>query len=281
MSTRKNIGAGFKILWYGVIDADGTFLGSTTTTPTAGNVTGSSLVRLDGARTMPIPIPSPDVETVSGDDEPMVSFEWSAEDLPNGQFEMAVQNLDFEALIQGTKVYTSGNFEMGVLDPKDRDSQGMCMLLTRRAKSWDDGEKGAKKWQSVFIPQCTIVPLGTSPEQRTFTPYQYNINLSRSDQLAWTTVNTTEHGTTALSELVINTTYPPYIQRWTGDGATVAYTLSIAPVTGGTFTVWINNVRQTVTTDYTVSGSTLTFVAAPASSAVIVALYEIDESNVQ
>lgn len=279
---KKTIGAGFRFNWYGVIDSSGYFIGSTTTAPAAGNQSGSSMLRLDGSRTLPVNIPEPDIVVVSGDDEPMVSFEFDSEDLPNGVLELAQRNNTFDALIQGTKVETIGDIEMSLLDPKDRDSQSMCLLLSRRAKSWLSGSKGVSKWENIFIPRCTMKPLFTTVEQRTFTPYQYAINLSRSDRTGWSTVSINLHGTTAASLFIIDSDNPlGPLSRFTGDAAETAFTLPYAPVSGAKTYVWVNDVQQTVTTDYTVSGSTLTFEAGstPASDAVIVVVPEIDESN--
>ena len=52
---------------------------------------------------------------------------------------------------------------------------------------------------------------------------------------------------------------------FSGDGSTVAFTLSKAATTNGV-AVFVENVRQEPTTAYAVSGTTLTFTAAPVSA---------------
>ena len=52
---------------------------------------------------------------------------------------------------------------------------------------------------------------------------------------------------------------------FSGDGSTVAFTLSKASTTNGV-AVFVENVRQEPTIAYAVSGTTLTFTAAPVSS---------------
>ena len=52
---------------------------------------------------------------------------------------------------------------------------------------------------------------------------------------------------------------------FSGDGSTTAFTLSKAATTNGV-AVFVENVRQEPTTAYSVSGTTLTFTAAPVSS---------------
>jgi hypothetical protein len=279
---KQTIAAGFRLLWYGVIDSNGKFIGSTTTAPTAGTSTSGGLARLNGARTLPVGIPDPTNVVVTGDDEPLVSFEFDSENLPNGTFEMAVRDNTFEALVQGTKVESIGDIEMGVYDPKDRASQSMCMLLSRRAKSWYAGSKGVSKWENLFLPRVTVKPLGAAVEQRTFSPYQYAMNLSRSDRTGWSTVSNNLHGTTAASIFPIDSDNPLHMMRATGDGATVAVTLDYEPVSGAKSYVYVDDVKQTVTTDYTISGLTLTFEAGstPANASVIVVLYEVAEADI-
>ena len=57
-----------------------------------------------------------------------------------------------------------------------------------------------------------------------------------------------------------------------GDGSTVAWTLAEEP-TSGNVKVYVDGVLQTLTTDYTISGSVITFVSAPADGADIGATY--------
>ena len=60
-------------------------------------------------------------------------------------------------------------------------------------------------------------------------------------------------------------------QNFTGTGAQTAYTLARSYETGMSdrLAVFVNSFRQEVTTDYTVSGVTLTFVTAPTNGAAI------------
>jgi len=66
---------------------------------------------------------------------------------------------------------------------------------------------------------------------------------------------------------------PTVVDTFTGDGSTVAFTLSNSnATTNGTF-VYINGVCQTPTTAYAISSSTITFTAAPDSADAIVVRY--------
>ncbi len=58
-------------------------------------------------------------------------------------------------------------------------------------------------------------------------------------------------------------------QSFTGNGSTTAFTLAMAPAVAANILVWQGGVRQVPITDYTVSGSTLTFVTAPGNGEAI------------
>ena len=66
-----------------------------------------------------------------------------------------------------------------------------------------------------------------------------------------------------ISETVLS--FSPTTQAFDGDGTTVAFTLSGAPSSASALIVRIDGVVQTPITDYTVSGTTLTFTTAPAT----------------
>ena len=58
-----------------------------------------------------------------------------------------------------------------------------------------------------------------------------------------------------------------------GDGSTVAYVLSNTPHSADNVMVFLNGLLQKQTTDYSVSGSTVTFVTAPATAQDILLRY--------
>jgi len=59
------------------------------------------------------------------------------------------------------------------------------------------------------------------------------------------------------------------VQYFTGDGSTLTFTLNANILDANGLAVYINNTRQTAFTDYTVSGTTLSFVLKPANASSI------------
>ena len=69
--------------------------------------------------------------------------------------------------------------------------------------------------------------------------------------------------TIGVGQLTCNT------RAYTGDGSTVAFTVTDGITVNNTM-VFLNGVFQRPTTDYTVSGTTLTFGSAPVAAEVII-----------
>ena len=59
------------------------------------------------------------------------------------------------------------------------------------------------------------------------------------------------------------------VQYFTGDGSTLTFTLNATGMTDDGIAVYIDNVRKTAFADYTVSGTTLSFVLKPTSGSSI------------
>lgn len=272
------ISAGFKYLFWGVRDGDA-FIGSDTAALTPGG-TGRGMARLEGAQTMPIGVGEPEIITVMGDDEPLVTFDFDSATLPTGVFEMADRDDAFEALIQGTLVEVTGDIRLSVLQPRDRAPQDMYLLCQRRRKLWGDDGRGTKAWEWVFVPLCTITPLGAEFQTRQNTPYRYNVNLNNSEYKPWgATFTEVLNRTTAAPLMPGYSDNPVYIMHFLGNAAATVFTLEFpaASTDLDKTRVYINGVN--LLSGYTVSGTTLTITGAPATDAVVSVLYEVDAAD--
>ena len=271
------IGAGDRYTFYGVVNASGKVIGSTADGASAGAVQG--LARLEGGRVFPTNIPDTDKLIVSGDDQPLVQFQFDPEGLPQGTLEFAVRNATFEALVQGTVVETVGEMTMGVLQPADRADVDLCFFVERHSKKWVAGARGVKAWEIAVIPRAQVVPQYTDIQMRTFNPYKYSMVMSKSDLKPWG-ASLTEglNGTTQAPMFVIDADNPIFMDVVRGNASQTVFALTYAPKSAAKLAVFdLNGVKLALTTHYTLSGSTLTFLSAPASG-YAAAFYEVDES---
>lgn len=100
---------------------------------------------------------------------------------------------------------------------------------------------------------------------------RYNGNGNRIADIADATDASDAATLGQVEALVAAGTYTPvtpgafYVQRFSGDGATLSFTLSSAPPSLNSLEVFIDGVRQWAAADYTLSGTSLIFLSAPAS----------------
>lgn len=274
--TEARIAAGFDFIFYGVRNVNGYFQGNDATGAAAGNTNGQGALRLEGARTIPVSLPQDDVVTVTGDNEPKVSFTFPSANLPSGILELAVRDMDFDALVQGTKIETIGDLSVGTLQPSGASKPDMLLLLMRQAKKWDSGVRGVSAWEVLFVPSCEITPLYADITERQFNAYRYGINISKADRFPWgATYTEIVHGTPSSALVPIDSDYPIQLHSFQGDGAQDTFILDVAPISLAKTYVYVNGVKQVPTTQFTLSSKTVTFVAAPASSAIINVMYEV------
>jgi ABC-type uncharacterized transport system ATPase component len=62
----------------------------------------------------------------------------------------------------------------------------------------------------------------------------------------------------------------------TGNASTTAFTLTLDPATANNIIVYVDNIIQEPTQNYTLSGSTLTLTSAPHSGARVVVMHGFD-----
>lgn len=59
----------------------------------------------------------------------------------------------------------------------------------------------------------------------------------------------------------------------TMNGVNAVFTLTFTPNPGASFTLWLNGVEQVPTTDYSISGATITYTVPPKSNDLMIAQY--------
>ena len=66
----------------------------------------------------------------------------------------------------------------------------------------------------------------------------------------------------------------PTVDTFTGDNSTTGFTLSRVPINASsTVIAFVNGVFQKYTTNFSITGSTITFTSAPGTAAVIVVVH--------
>jgi hypothetical protein len=279
-NVRGYIPAGLRTIFYGALDGDGELIGSSTTPPTAGNVNGNGLKRLAGAVTVSPTIPEGENLNIIGDDEALVQFPFASATLPSGQMSVAVVDMDFEALVQGTAVHNlGGDLVSGVLQPSGETFTNMTFLFLRRSQTYNASSVGAKKWAAYLIPNGTVSVLGEDANTRENSPTNYQIRANRSDRYPFgVTFQNTNIGTDGAPILRYDSDNPLHQKRYTGDGTVVTFNLDYTPISVAKTRAYVNGNPVTVASISTTL-KTVTLSAAPANNAKLQVFYEFDETD--
>lgn len=117
-----------------------------------------------------------------------------------------------------------------------------------------------------------VIPNGTTaqrPSTATNGTFRYNTDTAKFELYqngGW--INPTSRGKVSIVK-----------DTFTGDGSTLAYTLSQTPANANAIQVFVGNVHQNPSVAYTVSTSTLSFVVAPPLSQVIEVYHNFDSTD--
>ena len=265
-TTNAVIPAGLIYCYYGEVNSDGYLVG--TSDPTAGSQTGSSMGRIQYAKTVPIGVNEPDFVQATGDDTVAAQWSFDSNELPNGILESAVTDLAQEAVMQNTQTFAVGDGLMGVRQPKDVNRADVCLILQSRAKSADSGTSGTSRWTGVIVPVATLTPLGGDMSERTPLSSRLAITAQNATQLPWgATLQIATQGTESAPIIPFIFDNPVTCHVFKGDAAETVYTVGLTPMSDAKCEVFIDGLVQNA--GWSRSGSAFTFTAAPGDGSYI------------
>jgi len=267
--------AGLSAIQIGERSPEGYFVGyAGLTTDDSG--TNSGMHRLKAAITAPVGIPEPVRVNTRGDNDPKrhVFFFKGAGD--NGfTLDMGSTDVAAEAFMQGSTVYTLGQWDMAVRGISLPAFTDMVMLLTRQAQSDEDGNSG-NGYENLLIFSTNGLPLGD--DQFDFQGEggaRYTCSANAADILPWgvslTTANSTSDGLTYswFSE------YPCTLESFVGDGSTVAIPLTYPPVSILKTQVFrADTAAASTVSSVSTGGMTATVSVAPTDEKYYIVVYE-------
>lgn len=235
--------------------------------------------RLIGTQNINLPLQPPRQVPISGDDAPQAVYFFAPEQLPSGDLVLANIDVNLWAKSQGINVYADGDWDVITGQPDNLTFNQMTLITTAQAKSAMAGSVGNAGWMTTIYPRVQIVPIGVqSQANATASNFSHQLIANRFDALPWgTAMSVANQGTTGGAQ------YGPFysenrvaLHTHVGDGTDTAVTLTYTPAaaTAAKIKVYQAGVLMTITTDWTVSGSTITFVVAPAAGVVTVIRYE-------
>ncbi len=240
--------------------------------PAASATSAYEGVQLEAAKVLTLNDPAPRIIHHQGDDRVLQIDVLPPTEALSGQLRIGRTNDAIDAILSDLKSFTVGESKMflgGVTDQDGFENQ-VGILAYRQALD----EAGGRVWESRILPRAVLFPsehgFDENPEDR-----MYTVTPMLVTKHIWGTAFAlaTEGGLQAQVIRGIHQ-YKPKLVAWLGDGTEDGFTFptNAQAVSTGKVVVWVNGVIQS--SGLTVATTGLTFTAAPALDAVIVALYE-------
>ena len=271
----KGIAAGTNLNFLGFYDDNLQLTGGTTTAPSAGVATGNPFAHIYGVKEAQPTVGTPDEVIITGDDVRLGSFDFDSIEGRSFDITMAAFNLTQQAALLGVNVETIGQMSVSPYDIIDRQEYNACIILQGRTKKQDVGLKGAKAYSGVFIPLCTIVPLGRDGfTERGAAAWRLHVTPQVASNHMWgVTLAEASAGTTGATYLAFTSDYPVHIQVIEGNASQTSWTVQHRPISTAKTPVYFN--RSLGTTSSVTAATKAVVTNAGSGRGAIV--YEFDQ----
>lgn len=245
---------------------------------TLANGADASMARIIGSQSFNLPMQEPRQVNIPGDDDTQAIYFFNPETLPNGDMVLGNINLTLWAKAQGIKVYADGELSGVVGQPDSPTFNNLTLVTNSQAKSAQSGSVGNAGYRVKFYPRVQMVPIGDGGQQSaTGAAFTHKIIANKSDKLPWGQAFTSaNHGTERACVYEVFADYRICLHTHISDASDVDITLAYTPAaaTAAKIQVWRNGTLLVITTDWTVSGSTITLVSAGSAGDVVVVRYQ-------
>lgn len=242
--------------------------------------TGYNGLRAHKAVALTATIPEPNRVVAQGDDRVYHTFMLPPEEGVSGELRTTVFDTDLVALITDTNAWGSSPIRKVGLATDKQGEEPSCIAWGSSMAVDVDPATGVKvnAWQTYIFLDAKFSPMAPPRERASVGEMRYAMvaNDSLTDEKG-TSFNTTINGFTQSPFVVVITRGKFGMCAWVGNASATVFNLPSGEYplySGSTPEVWVNGVRQTSGVTVDANAGTVTFSAAPANGAKIVALYE-------
>lgn len=268
---KQMISAGLDSMYLGFADSAGVFAGAVKA-PVNGTDSGGFAVI--GPQTANITIPPMERVNIPGSDSRLGTFQFDSDTESAIEFETGALDFDIAAATDNkTLDVIDTNYTLLGLRPGARTPQSMWIVMNVQAKSQASATLGVAHWL-IFIMKGELSYLGPSGiANKGAHLHRWSCLINPSSKYPW---DETPADADTYDGWVLAAENRMRLHRHTGDASDDEMLLSSTPVSLAKVSVWTNGSILTRTTNYTLSGSTVTFDAGsvPGSGVDSVAFYE-------
>lgn len=235
-------------------------------------------LRISGAVALTVTIPDPQRVPARGDDRVYYTFQLPPTESPSGDLRVTKTNLDVLALLTGTLRFGSPPMrKIGLGTDQQGLEPALVLWGSRQAIDSEEGSPsfGTQIWQTYVLLNALATVRPATMEDSAVSEVTFGVvgNDATVDELG-TTFTANVNGFTKAPFIQVVSRYMFMLDAFLGDAAEDEFTLSETPETGAVLIVAVDGVVKVLTTDYTVSGATVTFTSPPADGAKIIVEYE-------
>lgn len=220
----------------------------------------------------------PDVRRIShvGNDRVLALDFLPPTESMSGALRIARHEQAINATLTGVTHFTLGDMKAIPWATEMQGYEPDCALFLFQQSL--DATTKLRRWRYIMIPKARVIPMLAGMNENA-SEVVYAIAPSPSTKHIWGTAMAV--GTEGVTEATViegMSEDRPKIVAYKGDNSAVAFALPTAKPASDTakVVIWVNGVLQTLTTDYTLTTTTVTFEAAstPATDAIITIFYE-------
>jgi hypothetical protein len=270
----RAISAGVQNSWWSRINRSGYMIGPSGSESNAATEGMRQVLGIKSANPGPV---EPEAVNITGDDTVLGAIDFGPNEVPTFIMEAAAFDLDTQAKLQSTLVETLGDIRIGVMQPTNAEYVDIMMIIQAKAKSKDTATDGTKSWMGYLIPVASAVPLGRAEfNERTPAVDRFKVTVQVASRKPWgVTIADAVLGTTGAPLLPFTSDNPLTMHYLVGNASANTIVLDKTPVSLAKTIVHKGNGQLlTPTTDYTLSGSTITLIATPTAGQIVEVLYE-------
>lgn len=272
----RSIASGVQQAWMAFWNSDGFLIGSTRTTPAAGEV--SHARRIYGMKEFSPTIQEPERVQITGDDGLLGEMNYSNIQSRGFTASVGVNDRDLINLIQGTNTMSWGEARGIVLDFDSVPTGNFTVWSNGRANEHGGSGTG---WNSLWVHLAELSWLDRETwAERAPANYRLGItpNVSQYDALAQT-LSSDYTGVCNPRLARWDHQYPLGYTFFRGNSALATIPLGNAPISATKVAVSVNRVNATVLSVSTVTPYSVTVSSAPANNAMVEIVYEYDGDN--
>lgn len=272
MAITQNFSAGTQLAFWSQVDTTGKMTSWNGSRATVAGV-AAGMRRFYGIKQAnPAPV-EPEFPLITGDDGPIGKIDFPPGETPEWIMELAVNDADAKAQLQGTAINTIGQAYFGAFQPYNPVYPDICVVYNSKSKNYG---VGTKAWQGVIFPVCSAVPLERDAyNERTPAVYRYKLLAQSVSKYPWgVTITEALQGDTASVGFDFQSDNPITMHALVGDGTTVTFSVPVTPVSVAKTVVYTGNGALQTLASVSTANKTITFGSAPALNADIMIMME-------